>query len=88
MLRRVAVESRAVHPQTAIRLLGLAAVLVLLAWFIARVTELASRLVVAAPPCRRDRRTRADGLTGAAAARLNHRAFARLLVLVAGIEAV
>jgi len=40
MLRHVSVESRAVHPQTAIGYSALLAVLVLVAWFTARITGL------------------------------------------------
>jgi hypothetical protein len=40
VLRHVAVESRAVHPQTAVGYAALLAVLVLVAWFTARATEL------------------------------------------------
>jgi hypothetical protein len=41
VLRHVAVESRAVHPQTAIGYSTLLAVLVLVAWYTARITDLA-----------------------------------------------
>ena len=48
LLRKVEVESRAVHPQTALSYAVLLAVLVLIAWLVARVGEFRAWLVAAA----------------------------------------
>ena len=48
LLRNVEVESRAVHPQTALSYAVLLAVLVLIAWLVARVARVRARLVAAA----------------------------------------